>query len=105
MHKSAGQLNQALKKQSIGAMTFWKPKFLQDIVCLIKQLAIKAFEVTQIVRRQRLALVLLYQCRNLRALLAHNREVPSSKLQAPEKSQAPTSKGSRRSASDTPFVL
>lgn len=75
MHKRAGQLNQAFVKKMIRAVSLAQPKFFEHIVRFVKQSAIKALKIAEIMRVQIFSPAAFDQRGNFRALFAHAENV------------------------------
>src|SRR5215211_4114640 len=73
MNECTGKLDQPLVESIVCALlAFREPKLLQDVVSFVEELAVKTFEVAEVMRRQILPVALLNQRRDLRTLLAHS---------------------------------
>jgi hypothetical protein len=71
MHKGAGQLDEALVKIPVGTVFIRKPQIFKDIVRLIKQLAVEAVKITEIMGSEFLSLKRLNHQNNARAFVTH----------------------------------
>jgi hypothetical protein len=71
MHKGAGQLDEALVKIAIGTVFIRKPQILKDIVRLIKELAVEAVEITEVMGSEFLSLKRFNHQDNTRAFVTH----------------------------------
>jgi ArsR family transcriptional regulator, arsenate/arsenite/antimonite-responsive transcriptional repressor len=85
MDEGAGQLNQPFEKIAVHALPIRQPKFFQDVMRLIEELAVKAFKVTQVMRIQIVSLEFVNQLQNLAAFFAHTDTVnPGGAREKPE---------------------
>src|SRR5579863_6627169 len=71
MHKGARQLDQPLVKIPIRSFPVDQPQILENIVRLVKQLAVKAIEITEVMGIQILSLKGLDHLGDPRALVTH----------------------------------
>jgi hypothetical protein len=71
MNKGAGELDQPFVEGIVWSSAVREPELLEHVMRFVKQPAIEAPEVSEIMRGQFLALALFNQRCNLRAFLAH----------------------------------
>jgi hypothetical protein len=69
--EGAGKLNEAFVEGVIDPMAPGQPEFLQDVVRFEVELAVKALEISQVMRVEWLSLKLLDQLRNGAAFFTH----------------------------------
>jgi len=75
MHECPGQLDQSFVKCTIRTVSFRQPERLENIVRLVKQSTIEAFEISEIMRVQILIPASFDQRRNFCAFLAHRQSL------------------------------
>jgi hypothetical protein len=83
MHKRAGELNQTLVKRAVRAVFVLQPDVFEDLVRLIKKLAIETIKKTDVMLVELVSLMLFHQRGDAFVFAAHDSKV-KPRVQSPK---------------------